>query len=234
MSEKHYIHNTIRMESKEMNFFRSLFQFLHNPLAAEDQNSPYVIYANISYSILTKDFGLSQDHYIPFEIVVDKLSCLSFDFIRRKYVLFIREHDDIQHVYASIAHETYHRITSKCKKKGLHKQLWINEVLAFQASQQVLCRTGHTIFAVQKMKSMYCSPHRLSIDELRNVKSFKFFFLRRSYPAYFTETVAIISDTLVQSIGWEKMCLMTKCETLPDWLNYLSEIERKKVSFLEK
>ena len=119
--------------------------FCENPLSAEGLDSEYVLFANFTLRELTTWFGPPSDEDTPFEIVIYHRSIQSYDFLRRRYTLFIRNQDEIEPMLASIAHEMYHRVTSRHKREGLHRAVWINEILACSASRRLMEASGRTV-----------------------------------------------------------------------------------------
>jgi hypothetical protein len=165
-----------------MSVFDNIIGFCQNPMAAEGQDSEYLSFANFALAELTAWFGRPSDADTPFEIIIYHRSVQSYDPLRRRYALFIRKREQPEPMLGTIAHEMFHRVTCRGKRTGLHKAVWIDEVLACSASRKVLEKSGRHEYVETLVKEAMRSPTRLTISELAKVRRWPAFAMLRSYP----------------------------------------------------
>jgi hypothetical protein len=190
------------------------------------------LFADYALRHLTEWFGEPRDPDSAFEIIIDQRSVRSYDFLRRRYALFIRERAELEPMLGSVAHEMYHRVTCRRKRAGLHRLVWVDEVLACSASRKVLQRAGYHSYVEALVRDAKEAPKRLSIQELSKVRYWPAFAMLRPYPTYFAETVTVVGESLEEAIGWPNMCALISHRRWSDWLAGLSPIERKRIEIM--
>lgn len=176
--------------------------------------------ADAAYRHHVSCFGTPKDASWKYEIITAPVATMGRDPFRRMYVLTVRVHDDPpERRLASAAHEMYHRVTSH--GKGLHRQhLWVDEVLAFLATDRFLREYGLKEYCGTELKLRYAVSHRLDMRTLKGLRRRPNLFglIPSQYPLHFGSTIAVLGKTLEELVGWESMCALVRCRTWQEWL----------------
>ncbi len=147
-----------------MGIMSKLFILVQKLNSVSDQpiSQDMYAFADSAYQYYIGAFGPPKDTEKKFEILMAPIACMAYDPIQRLYILTFREHDqNMPQAFASVAHEMYHRVTSR--RKGLNKHLWVDEMLASLATYKFLCENEFTEFAEANLKLCYAQRNRLDI-----------------------------------------------------------------------
>ncbi len=195
-------------------------------------------FADAAYQYHVNCFGLLADAHWRYEILTAYKACAVRDPLRRVYILSVRECDQQpQDQLASVAHEMYHRVTSRRKGLGgLHKHLWVDEMLAFLATHHVMCEQGLSDYATAELRLCFAQNERLGIDTLKGLRRKPDLgnLLSSQYPPGFRASIAVLGISIQSVVGWEAMCRLVHCRKWSDWLDGLPETQRKHVQVIIK
>lgn len=175
--------------------------------------------ADAAYAYYTSLFGLPKDNSWSYEIVAAPTAVMARDPFRRMYILTFRCNDLSREAQlASVAHEMYHRVTSR-GRTGLHRYVWVDEMLASLVTHKFLCLYGLEEYAEAKSKLCYAYPTRLDMKTLKRVRrKFTMLGLVSAYPPGFGPTMAVLGTTLEGLVGWKEICSLIHFRTWPEWL----------------
>ena len=122
-----------------------------------------------------------------------------------------------------IGHEMYHRVTMH--RKGLRRQPWIDEVLAFLTSLWFLHHQGFSSYAdflTQKHQERDRKPDLAGLRAHRRSTWYeRLRTLSRDYPEYFYSNLGHISRALNQIVDTNDLCRIIQSETLEEWIGLL-------------
>lgn len=207
-----------------MNKFQTLVAGIQS--ISEDSITPDLYKcADAAYQYYVSLFGMPKDASWSYEIITAPSASVGRDPFRRMYIVAVRiSEQNRERRLASAAHEMYHRVT--LLRKGLHRQhLWVDEMLAFLATDKFLRDYGLRAYCDAELKRRYAMPHRLKIETLKGLRrrSNLFGLVRSQYPPDFASTIAVLGKTLEQLVGWENICQLVHCRTWQDWIASLPQ-----------
>jgi hypothetical protein len=222
---------------KWMGIFNKYHSIIQAAASVSDKGIDASLYsvAETAYEYHVKHFGPPKDPTWKFEIVTAPYAGMARDPFRRMYILTVREYDARpEQRLASVVHEVYHRITSR--RIGLHKYLWVDEMLAFLSVHHFLCEHGLQNYAEDYLKLCYVQPKRLDIDTIKNLRRRPSFLglLRSQYPPHFTSSIAVLATTMETIVGWTNMCNLVHCRSWREWLAAIPEKRRESVREIVK
>lgn len=186
--------------------------------------------AEAAYQYNIRLFGPPKDASWKFEVVTAPNASMARDPIRRIYILTVREYDaQPEHRLASVAHEVYHRVTSR--RKGLHKYLWVDEMLAFLSTHHFLRDYGMNEYTEGYLQECYSQHKRLDIYTIKKVKRRPLFLslFKSHYPPKYSSSIAVLATTIETVVGWESMCKLVQCQTWNDWFEVIPERSREHI-----
>lgn len=179
-------------------------------------------FAERSYAMCVRWFGRHADQDWPVELVFGRENGCWRNSLLRCYTIVVGRHNETtEQRVATIAHEVYHRTTML--KKTARVQLWIDEMMAFLASQHALIETGYREYSTQRAEWYRSEPRLGSMEELWDAAPLRrgFQFI---YPAGLPETAAVIGMSLETRIDWSQVRLLVNA---PDWANWLQRLPRE-------
>ncbi len=147
-------------------------------------------------------------------------------FWRQHIIALPRDCTHWEQVCSSLAHEMYHRVTSR--KRSLIQSLWVDEMLAQLTELHFLKEQGFEQYAnflhetsVNSLDAL--PPANRRVADLRRVKRSRFrqLFFGRAYPAGFIDRVMVLGIVLEKLVGWEAMCHLANCRTWRQWFGSL-------------
>jgi len=217
-----------------MNIVDKIKTVVDNARSISEQSVTSDLYtaANQAYRYHVRFFGQPEDAHWKYEIITAHKASNGRDPFRHMYIITVREQDPPQQRLASLAHEMYHRVTSRRKgRNGLHRHLWVDEMLASLTTHKFLCDHGQREYAQEIRKRCYAQPVRLDINTLKRLKRRPDFLglLRSQYPPKFAGSIAVLGMTIEALVGWETMCSLVHCGSWHEWLDTLPDKTRKHV-----
>ncbi len=149
----------------------------------------------------------------------------------REYSLSIRKsYTSLEQRIAATAHETYHRVTMT--RPLCRAAPWLDESLAFLASQRVLREMGEEDYADLRTQGALWPP---AAEQFRVMTAFRrrpFPWSLRGYPPQFSAVVRGFGLLLERDIAWDKICRLPETTGLEAWREMLDGDERRFVSGL--
>jgi hypothetical protein len=175
--------------------------------------------ADAAYACCVRWFGPPTDPETKYDIFFGPHSLCVFSGWIRRYLIQIYPSSSIAEVTRSIGHEMCHRVTTK--RKGLHKEVWVSEMLAFLAEQWFLhdCSLGE--HADSLVQTLFDYEDRVPISQLKSTKRNTGIIARlhgNFYPPDFRQHTARLGTALAQIVGRELMAQMVEARDLQDWI----------------
>jgi hypothetical protein len=183
-------------------------------------------YAEFAQTKLIEWFGEPADMDWTYTIELYRYSALERDPFRHTYTIFLRkDYKSKEQFFADVAHEIYHRVTNW--RSGLRRLMWVDEMIAFLATQHVLRGTGLSDYADVIKDHHYNRGNDeipLNIRQLRRYNHRRPFpgILGSNYPKTFGNSVALIGLSLEEAVGWEAICRLTFAINWNEWYSWLS------------
>ena len=167
-------------------------------------------------------FGAPPDPEWPYQAWEGHHGACRRNPIFRTYIISIEPgRVDYSARCSTIAHEMYHRFTMR--KAGLHKQVWIDEMLAYQTESMTLLELGQSEYANRLAAWARKEPKPMDGAALRQVRR-KREFLGVGGPAYpegFGSAIYRFSDALEALVNWEAMRQIVGASTWKAWFTTL-------------
>ena len=199
-------------------------------------DSEIMAFAEKAYRHCEEWFGTPEDAHWRYELFRGPRSSATRNPLTQSYLLLIREPwYDPEETYGSIAHEMYHRFTTRWKT--LRRILWVDEMVAFLTTQHILIEEGSGVYAHQKLRACLKYPRRMDIQALERTRRRRplWPFGRLPYPRDFGPSVAVLGHSLEEIVGWEQICRLVRCRTWNEWYRGLPpEILRQVRRLLEQ
>jgi tetratricopeptide (TPR) repeat protein len=205
------------------NLFRNLISW--NLISFQDLD--LVGFTKKTYEQCVRWFGPVSDEDWPCILVRGPFAgCTRNRWIRHYYLIVPSSLRELPPLFMTIAHEMYHRVT--WNNSGLRRQVWVDEMLAYQTSVQMLKEYGVSFYVQEIAKSNRQVPH-LPMKLIRSIRtpSLVARLFGYHYPKGFYATVACLSDALEWVVDWDKMCQIVHYQTWEEWLDSLSEVSRR-------
>ena len=175
-------------------------------------------FATAAYKQAEEWFGAPPDAKWCYEIFQGHHGACSRIRLFRTYLLsFDSKQTEYPARCGTIAHEMYHRFTMQ--KTGLHKQVWIDEMLAYQTESMMLAELGQSNYADRLTAWAQKQPKQMDGAALRQVRR-KREFLGIGGPVYpegFGSAVYRFSDALEALVKWEAMRKIVGAQTWETW-----------------
>jgi hypothetical protein len=175
-------------------------------------------------------FGTPSDEVRATVVIASKRNSCSRNPFTGTYYISMREsiveEDERRQV---LAHEIYHRVTTR--RKGLHRTPWVDEMIAYLATQRMLVTGGHQELAQQLELAHRLNEFAISVRDLHSVKRKRFLFgdQAQAYPEGFGTAVALLGIELSGLIDWRSICALVKCKTWESWIEQLPSNVRANV-----
>lgn len=189
-------------------------------IAAHELDSSYPdleLIGNRCYALCVRWFGVPPDASHNCRIIRGPNDCLRKSMITGNYILIVNKtYATAEQLYAVISHEMYHRVINS--SKGLARNLWVDELLAFAVTQKTLEEFGFHEQIILRNRH-HTKGYALGAEELKKVR--KKLSLGLGYGAYpdgFNAGVATLAIKLQAMVEWRSICLLTKCDSWGDWL----------------
>jgi len=169
-------------------------------------------------------FGLPCDPEWPLHIYLRSQPCCKAITWARCYIIVLeKDRESWEPVCGTLAHEMYHRVTTR--RQGLHKQLWIDEMLAILVQNRLLRDQGFSEYVDFLINWYHNKPKKMSPDVLQkvNLNYFKGILGGSGYPEGFDSGVAVLGQELEHLVGWEAVCRLAGCHNWNEWLETIPE-----------
>lgn len=157
------------------------------------------------------------------------------NWLLREYVIVIRNtYKYAEQKKAIIAHEIYHRATMR--RKGLRQSVWVDEMVAFLVSQQILRAENLSNYADLRIQRHLEKQVKINISHLHKVRRRRIIigYPCANYPTDFGASVACLGTELEYLVGWSNICRLVNCTSWDDWLDGLPLESRSIVLALLK
>lgn len=194
----------------------------------------YIEFALSAYNIINQWFGEPKDKHWKYELFwSDRNGCMRTK-ILRQYLIGIKEYESDEQIFETIAHEIYHRCTILTRQaifnKGLHRYVWVDELLAMLTAIQVISLYGMEEYASHFIKSQIYPECRMEMGRLKYVKrrSIRNPWKKNAYPVGMSSTVAFIAQELNAECEWHEIINMSKCTTWQQWFASLPCDKRQR------
>lgn len=178
--------------------------------------------ADRAYARLTEWFGNPHDETWPYRLMSAPFSGISRDPRKCEYIIFLpATYRYVEQRVASICHEMYHRVT--VGMLGLHQQLWVDEMLAFMASQRLLRELGYGLYAKHRFGANYNPRNALSVSSLYRARRRRVLFGLGgfAYPPGFTAGIVMLSTRFEALLDWHDICQIVHFQ---DWFQWLQTV----------
>jgi hypothetical protein len=179
-------------------------------------------YADFAFQRCCAWFGRPADADFRLCFVGAPFSGTSRSAKRRSYAIWIsRQATSKEARLADLFHEMYHRVTMCCT--GLRQELWVDETLAFLASQRLLQEAGLGQYAKLRLAFYFNPAKALAVPALKKARARKVLFglYGVHYPEGFNEGVAVLGFRLDQLLEWEAICRLAVDKTWSEWLGQI-------------
>jgi len=180
-------------------------------------------FAQQAYDHCVKWFGLPLDESWSYVLLNGTFDGCARSALLKEYTIVIRRtYVSSEPKKAAIAHEIYHRVTML--RKGLHRAVWIDEMLAFLAVQHILSAQGLLEYADFRLKHQCESQSILGLKNVQNVRRKRILLGLRgvTYPLGFGTAVACLGIELDNLLGWPTLCHLVQCQTWEEWFTILA------------
>ena len=178
--------------------------------------------ADEAYYASIQWFGLPPDPQKRYLLGFGKYSVCAYSPLIRSYIIQIAPIQSLPQLHATIAHEMYHRVTMR--RLGVHKTLWLNEMLATLSSLWFLQRQHYLWFAEHWRDTSFANSVPISISELKRVRrrSGLFTSLRGNhYPLGFGSAILRVAIAMEAIVGKDGITRIVEQSSLQDWLGSL-------------
>lgn len=190
------------------------------------------LFADGSVSRCQEWFGVPADDEWPLVVIEGLFDGLCKHQSRRCYeILMSKTRRDRMSRLSTVAHEAYHRVTNTMY--GLHRHLWVDELLASLASDRIMRESGFAEFADAQLRMFSGSGRPIDYVQLYRTKRKKgFASLIRQYPRGFREDVLTLGVRTEALVGWELLRRLVLSSTWEQWLRELPADLRSSVERL--
>ncbi len=207
-------------------------RFLKN---VSDENEYLKTLTPLAYDFCVKQFGDPPDPGVSSEISRDiARSVCMYAPILGGYVIQINiTHHTIEQLCSSLGHEMYHRVTMR--RAGAHREPWLNETLAYVASQGFLRDQGFVRYADYRDIRRRSDTEWFTLSRLRNTRKSLNPLKRiigRMYPPEFGCEVERFAIALEASIGARALANLVGAISFESWVQQLSPELMERVEAL--
>jgi len=206
--------------------FREIAKAAREPLTNEQECESY---AAAAYDFSVGLYGPPADAGRPYSLItgVGNHSGCSYSF--NKYLITLSPGLKTREQQCMlIGHEIYHRVTA-CQR-GLRRQPWIDEVLAFLTSLWFLRQQGFSSYADFIIQNCQEGDRKPDLAALRAYRPYPWYerlrSLSRNYPEHFYTDVEHVALALKQIVETDALCRIIKAETLEEWITSLPPEEQ--------
>jgi len=136
-----------------------------------------------------------------------------------------------EQLHAALMHEMYHRVT--LGRDGLHRDTWVDEIIAFLAAHYGLIEFGMTEYASYRLSYLTREQVLLSLEDVKHAKQKSFFeFSSSLFPEGYGGRIYRTAQELDLLVGWPQVRRMVDCRNWSDWLAPFSADIREKIILL--
>jgi tetratricopeptide (TPR) repeat protein len=177
--------------------------------------------ADTAYSFCVSLFGSPVDSDRKYSLWKGETSWCGYNRITREYIIQIsNRYKTPQQLYASVAHEMFHRVI-QCKP-GAHKEAWLSETLAFLTQQWFLNACSYGGYADYIRGLRIDQLDHVDVSVLKKARRGKAFIFRGYYPDNFGVNIqrlaialeSLLPQAIIADIV-EAKSIQVWCATLP-------------------
>jgi hypothetical protein len=195
------------------------------PNITVDYDTSLQSFAITAYRCCTDWFGTPPDEDWPCHIVQFRSnSCRRSVLFHEYYITVMSTYKMAEQSKATIAHEIYHRVTRL--RGGLRKLPWLDELLAFLASQHVLRANGLSDYAKTRIKHARYRNCHVDLRAVKAVPRWKYIF---GMPTWFYDAVATAGAELDRVLEWSIICRLIHSQSWDQWLQHVPIEQRTYV-----
>jgi hypothetical protein len=197
----------------------------------EETGSELRLFLSQTYQLYTEWFGIPIDARLPTVLVTGEFDACYRNRLLCEYTIVVRsDYESPEQRCAAIAHELYHRVT--CRLGGLRRLQWLDEMLAFLASDHALRFNGMSEYADLRRDCYVNSTPRLTLAQAKRARSKRLAlgFGGFRYPDGFGAAVALLGISLLEATTWSDIRSITRHRSWTDWLVSMPTEVRKRAS----
>ncbi len=188
------------------------------PLANEKECEAY---AKAAYQYCIGLYGPPADSKQAYVLTRGVSSDSGCSYILGKYTITLSpELETLDQLCMVIGHEMYHRITMR--RKGLRRQIWIDEMLAFLTSLWFLQQQGFSSYAEYCIGACQESADSIDLNALRTFRRppwhKRLRDLSQAYPENFYTDIARVAVALKRIVDGNDLCRILKATTVDEWI----------------
>ena len=188
-----------------------------------------------AYDFCVEHFGEPCDPHLPYQIHRDfSRSLCSHTPLLRCYMIEIdKKRHDQEQLCTLLGHEMYHRVTMR--RSGVHRQPWLNEMLAYLTQQEFLRLNDYDDYAqyVEDVRLQETSSY--SIYALRETKKRLNILARISgniYTLEFAKQVQRFAFDLQGIVTLREAARLVGASSFESWMAQLSEEQQERIAGL--
>lgn len=216
--------------TKAIQLIREAVRASREPLANENE---CVGYAAEAYRYCTALYGMPADPKSPYDLTRGVGAHSSCCYALGRYTVCLSpEIKTLERQCAAIAHEMYHRVTMR--RNGLHRQPWLDEMLAFLTSVWFLREHGFSSYADAYLAYAINPIGEIDISGLRAFRRPPWYRRLKDlgdtgYPEGFGTGVCRLAVALGHTIDANDLCRIARATTLAGWIASLPEEKQYSV-----
>ncbi len=185
------------------------------PEIAEEANR----YAAEAYRSCVTWYGPPKDPQNSYRLEQTPGISMHMSFCGTHWIMISQQASSSEQLCHHIAHEMYHRVSAG--RKGLGREMWIDEMLACLTSYWFCLRQGFEDYE-EKLKAQWLAAEgRADVSLLRKSKRNSrrwVLFGEDHYPAGFSQSLMRIGYALTEVLDGNHICRLPQMKTLEEWI----------------
>jgi hypothetical protein len=212
---------------------RALITSFRTELAAweEDHDPVSEDIARRAYDFCREWLGDPIDSHCPYMLIRGHSSACAYSFFDKAYMILISvRRMSLEERSGTIAHEMFHRFTQR--RPGIHKQLWISEMLAALFSQWFLEHEGMDEYAAVVLETAVSQEGPVGVERLRRHRRPLIRFVPNPYPPGYASDILCLGSAMEAAVGRKILCRLVGAPSLEGWLAALPETAQALVNVI--